>query len=61
MHDLVRQWKELSQTIQIAGMQALYGRRVDDETVFWAVLYQHVPGWKIANRLKLTGYNKKQA
>ena len=37
-------------------LQALDGRRVDDETGYRVVLFQHLTGQKIANQLKVTGY-----
>jgi len=37
-------------------LQALDGRRVDDETGYRIVLFQHLSGQNLATRSKVTGY-----
>ena len=37
-------------------LQALDGRRVDDETGYRVVFFQHLTGQKPATRSKVTGY-----
>jgi len=49
---LVRYWKVLSRTIQTADIGS--AKRVDDETGFPVVLFQHLTGQKLATRAKVT-------
>jgi len=46
----------VEKTVRPFRLQALDGRRVDDETGYRVILFQHLTGQKLANRSKVTGY-----
>ena len=49
----VQYWKVLSRTNHTADIGS--AKRVDDETGFPVVLFQHLTGQKLATRAKVTG------